>query len=113
MNFHLNIHSCVADIYLQALVHMQLSVLMDCVWQVWMWWLINACQCPQDRERREDELNELRHILDENHSAVTEWETECRNKAKVQDSYIFIRKSQANSEATVSVLQDDLFFDIY
>ncbi|XP_048010908.1 dynein axonemal intermediate chain 7 isoform X1 [Megalobrama amblycephala] len=36
----------------------------------------------KDRERREDELNELRHILDENHSAVTEWETECRNKAK-------------------------------
>ncbi|XDV25150.1 hypothetical protein PO909_029118, partial [Leuciscus waleckii] len=36
----------------------------------------------KDRERREDELNELRHILDENHSAVTTWESECRNKAK-------------------------------
>ncbi|XP_016304386.1 protein CASC1-like [Sinocyclocheilus anshuiensis] len=36
----------------------------------------------KDRERREDELNELRHILDENHSAVTAWESECRDKAK-------------------------------
>ncbi|XP_050963039.1 dynein axonemal intermediate chain 7 [Labeo rohita] len=36
----------------------------------------------KDRERREDELNELRHILDENHSAVTVWESECRDKAK-------------------------------
>lgn len=89
MNIHLNVHSCVANINLQALVHMQLSVLMDCVRQVWMWWLIDACQCPQDRERREDELNELRQILDENHSAVTEWETECRNKAKVHDSYVY------------------------
>uniref|UniRef100_A0A673I4H0 Dynein axonemal intermediate chain 7 n=1 Tax=Sinocyclocheilus rhinocerous TaxID=307959 RepID=A0A673I4H0_9TELE len=36
----------------------------------------------KDRERREDELNELRHILYENHSAVTTWESECRDKAK-------------------------------
>ncbi|KAF4114651.1 dynein axonemal intermediate chain 7 isoform X3 [Onychostoma macrolepis] len=36
----------------------------------------------KDRERREDELNELRHILDENHSAVTAWESEHRDKAK-------------------------------
>ncbi|KTF73035.1 hypothetical protein cypCar_00020690 [Cyprinus carpio] len=36
----------------------------------------------KDRERREDELNELRYILDENHSAVTAWESECRDKAK-------------------------------
>ncbi|KAG1953377.1 dynein intermediate chain CFAP94, axonemal isoform X1 [Pimephales promelas] len=36
----------------------------------------------KDRERREDELNELRHILDENHSAVTVWESECRDKSK-------------------------------
>uniref|UniRef100_A0A671M7W8 Dynein axonemal intermediate chain 7 n=1 Tax=Sinocyclocheilus anshuiensis TaxID=1608454 RepID=A0A671M7W8_9TELE len=39
-------------------------------------------QEKRDRERREDELNELRHILDENHSAVTTWESECRDKAK-------------------------------
>lgn len=37
----------------------------------------------QDRERREDELNELRHILDENHAAVISWESDCREKAKV------------------------------
>ncbi|XP_043093753.1 dynein axonemal intermediate chain 7 [Puntigrus tetrazona] len=36
----------------------------------------------KDRERREDELNELRHVLDENHTAVTAWEWECRDKAK-------------------------------
>nr|A6H8T2.2 RecName: Full=Dynein axonemal intermediate chain 7 [Danio rerio] len=36
----------------------------------------------KDRERREDELNELRHILDENHFAVTVWEAECREKSK-------------------------------
>lgn len=113
MNFHLYIHSCVAEISLQASVHMQLYELMDCVWQVSMWWLIDACQCPQDRERREDELNELRHILDENHSAVTEWETERRNKAKVQDSCSFIWKSQAHSEATLSLLQNDLFSDFF
>ncbi|XP_056604643.1 dynein axonemal intermediate chain 7 isoform X2 [Triplophysa dalaica] len=36
----------------------------------------------KDRERREDELNELRHILDENHTAVISWESECTEKAK-------------------------------
>lgn len=108
MNFHLNIHSCVADIYLQALVHMQLSVLIACDKFGWDDWL-TPCPCPQDRERREDELNELRHILDENHSAVTNWETECRNKAKVQDSYSI----SSFGSLKLSVLQDDLFFDIY
>ena len=37
----------------------------------------------QDKERREDELNELRHLLEENHTAVTKWEAESREKAKV------------------------------
>ncbi|KAI7791914.1 putative protein CASC1 [Triplophysa rosa] len=36
----------------------------------------------KDRGRREDELNELRHILDENHTAVISWESECTEKAK-------------------------------
>ncbi|XP_055046477.2 dynein axonemal intermediate chain 7 [Misgurnus anguillicaudatus] len=36
----------------------------------------------KDKERREDELNELRHILDENHAAVISWESDCREKAK-------------------------------
>ncbi|XP_051974518.1 dynein axonemal intermediate chain 7-like [Xyrauchen texanus] len=36
----------------------------------------------KDRERREDELNELRLILDENQTAVVKWESECREKAK-------------------------------
>lgn len=71
--------------------------------------MIDACQCPQDRERREDELNELRHILDENHSAVATWESECRNKAKVTH----VALSQGNSEATESELQDDLFSGIF
>lgn len=110
MNFRLNIHSCVADIFLQDLVHMQLSVLMDCVWQVLMWWLIDTCQHPQDRERREDELNELRHILDENHSAVTAWESECRDKAKVQESWNTIQMPQVNTGAT---LRADLVSGLY
>ncbi|TRY62242.1 hypothetical protein DNTS_020207 [Danionella cerebrum] len=36
----------------------------------------------KDRERREDELNELRLVLDENHSAVVAWEADCKEKAK-------------------------------
>ncbi len=101
----MNIHSCVAD-----LVHMPLSALMDCVWQVLMWWLIDACQHPQDRERREDELNELRHILDENHSAVTAWESECIDKAKVQESWNSLQMPQANTGATLSA---DLVSGLY
>nr|XP_046234539.1 dynein axonemal intermediate chain 7 isoform X2 [Scatophagus argus] len=30
----------------------------------------------KDQERREDELNELRHLLEENHTAVTKWQTD-------------------------------------
>lgn len=37
----------------------------------------------QDRERREDELNELRHLLEENHTTVTKWKTDAVEKAKV------------------------------
>ncbi|XP_046878778.1 dynein axonemal intermediate chain 7 [Hypomesus transpacificus] len=36
----------------------------------------------KDLERRDDELNELRHLLEENHSAVTKRETDSREKAK-------------------------------
>ncbi|XP_028809621.1 dynein axonemal intermediate chain 7 isoform X2 [Denticeps clupeoides] len=36
----------------------------------------------KDRERREDELNELRHLLEENHKAVTTWERDSREKAR-------------------------------
>lgn len=78
MNFHLNLSEHAA-------------LWTYCVWQVWIWWLIDTCQCLQDRERREDELNELRHILDENHFAVSVWEAECREKAKVQELRSFIQ----------------------
>ncbi|XP_071358086.1 dynein axonemal intermediate chain 7 isoform X2 [Trachinotus anak] len=36
----------------------------------------------KDGERREDELNELRHLLEENHTAVTKWKTETVEKAR-------------------------------
>ncbi|KAI3366884.1 hypothetical protein L3Q82_009525, partial [Scortum barcoo] len=36
----------------------------------------------KDQERREDELNELRHLLEENHTAVTKWKTNTVEKAK-------------------------------
>uniref|UniRef100_A0A8C9YL25 Dynein axonemal intermediate chain 7 n=1 Tax=Sander lucioperca TaxID=283035 RepID=A0A8C9YL25_SANLU len=36
----------------------------------------------KDQERREDELNELRHLLEENHTAVTTWKTDAVEKAK-------------------------------
>ncbi|XP_070709649.1 dynein axonemal intermediate chain 7 [Pempheris klunzingeri] len=36
----------------------------------------------KDQERREDELNELRHLLEENHTAVTKWKIEAVEKAK-------------------------------
>uniref|UniRef100_UPI003AAC0044 dynein axonemal intermediate chain 7 n=1 Tax=Centroberyx gerrardi TaxID=166262 RepID=UPI003AAC0044 len=36
----------------------------------------------KDQERREDELNELRYLLEENHTAVTKWKTDTREKAK-------------------------------
>uniref|UniRef100_A0A3B4XXM8 Dynein axonemal intermediate chain 7 n=1 Tax=Seriola lalandi dorsalis TaxID=1841481 RepID=A0A3B4XXM8_SERLL len=35
-----------------------------------------------DRERREDELDELRHLLENNHIAVTKWKTDAMEKAK-------------------------------
>ncbi|XP_042367700.1 dynein axonemal intermediate chain 7 [Plectropomus leopardus] len=35
----------------------------------------------KDQERREDELNELRHLLEENHTAVTKWKTDAEEKA--------------------------------
>ncbi|XP_059182374.1 dynein axonemal intermediate chain 7 [Centropristis striata] len=36
----------------------------------------------KDQERRDDELNELRHLLEENHTAVTNWKTDAVEKAK-------------------------------
>uniref|UniRef100_A0A8C4I662 Dynein axonemal intermediate chain 7 n=1 Tax=Dicentrarchus labrax TaxID=13489 RepID=A0A8C4I662_DICLA len=36
----------------------------------------------QDQERREDELNELRHLLEENHTAVTKWKTAAMEMTK-------------------------------
>ncbi|XP_029318234.1 LOW QUALITY PROTEIN: dynein axonemal intermediate chain 7 [Cottoperca gobio] len=36
----------------------------------------------KDLERREVELNELRHLLEENHTAVTKWKTDAVEKAK-------------------------------
>ncbi|KAK5895995.1 hypothetical protein CgunFtcFv8_009642 [Champsocephalus gunnari] len=36
----------------------------------------------KDQERREGELNELRHLLEENHTAVTTWKTDAEEKAK-------------------------------
>ncbi len=39
--------------------------------------------CRQDQERREDELNELRHLLEENHTAVTKFKADAVEKAKV------------------------------
>uniref|UniRef100_A0A8C8HG56 Dynein axonemal intermediate chain 7 n=1 Tax=Oncorhynchus tshawytscha TaxID=74940 RepID=A0A8C8HG56_ONCTS len=36
----------------------------------------------KDKDRREDELNELRHLVEENQTAVTKWETDSRAKAK-------------------------------
>lgn len=37
----------------------------------------------QDLERREAELKELHHLLEENHTAVTKWKTEAVETAKV------------------------------
>ncbi|XP_054481056.1 dynein axonemal intermediate chain 7 [Anoplopoma fimbria] len=36
----------------------------------------------KDLERREDELNELRHLLENNHAAVIKWKTDAVEKAK-------------------------------
>ncbi|KAG8005722.1 Protein CASC1, partial [Nibea albiflora] len=36
----------------------------------------------KDQERREDELNELRHLLEDNHTAVTKWKTDAVEKVK-------------------------------
>lgn len=43
----------------------------------------NILICLQDRERRGDELNELRFTLEENQKKVNVWETTAREKAKV------------------------------
>ncbi|XP_044042078.1 dynein axonemal intermediate chain 7 isoform X2 [Siniperca chuatsi] len=36
----------------------------------------------KDQERREDELNELRHLLEENHTAASKWKADAVEKAK-------------------------------
>ncbi|XP_010736517.3 dynein axonemal intermediate chain 7 isoform X2 [Larimichthys crocea] len=36
----------------------------------------------RDLDRREDELNELRHLLEDNHTAVTKWKTDAEEKVK-------------------------------
>ncbi|KAM6895697.1 dynein axonemal intermediate chain 7 [Xenentodon cancila] len=36
----------------------------------------------KDQERREDELNELLHLLEENHAAVTKWKRDVKEKAE-------------------------------
>ncbi|XP_041637248.1 dynein intermediate chain CFAP94, axonemal [Cheilinus undulatus] len=36
----------------------------------------------KDRGRRENELNELRHLLEENHAVITQWKTDTVEKAK-------------------------------
>ncbi|XP_061571116.1 dynein axonemal intermediate chain 7-like [Cololabis saira] len=36
----------------------------------------------KDQERREDELNELRHLLEENHAAVTKWKRDAEETAE-------------------------------
>ncbi|KAM3588296.1 uncharacterized protein V6R79_025724 [Siganus canaliculatus] len=38
--------------------------------------------CCQDRERRASELNELRHLLEDNHSAVTKWKRAIAEEAE-------------------------------
>lgn len=47
----------------------------------------------QDLERRENELNELRHLLEENHTAVTKWKTDAVEKDKV-----FFPSKQCNND---------------
>lgn len=42
-----------------------------------------AVSCWQDRERREDELNELRHLLEKNYNAVTKWKNDAAEEVKV------------------------------
>lgn len=39
--------------------------------------------CREDREFREVELDELRHLLEDNHSAITEWKADAAENAKV------------------------------
>lgn len=46
--------------------------------------------CWQDRERREDELNELHHLLEENLFAVTEWKEEALEKPRVCVHFVLI-----------------------
>ncbi|XP_022073332.2 dynein axonemal intermediate chain 7 [Acanthochromis polyacanthus] len=36
----------------------------------------------KDQQRRQDELNELRHLLEQNHTAVTKWKTDALETAK-------------------------------
>ncbi|KAM4615617.1 dynein axonemal intermediate chain 7 [Polymixia lowei] len=40
----------------------------------------------KDQERRENELSELRHLLEENQTALTKWKTEASEKAKWERS---------------------------
>uniref|UniRef100_A0A8C9R1R8 Dynein axonemal intermediate chain 7 n=1 Tax=Scleropages formosus TaxID=113540 RepID=A0A8C9R1R8_SCLFO len=42
----------------------------------------SVCRCEQDSERRGDELNEVRLLLEERQSVVTKWEADLRAKAK-------------------------------
>jgi len=61
----------------------------------YVWWLRSTAPAQtihglcmdvcywQDQTRREDELNELRHLLEENHTAVTTWKRDAMEKAKV------------------------------
>lgn len=37
----------------------------------------------QDSERREDELDELRHLLEKNHTAVTKWKSDAVEREAV------------------------------
>lgn len=42
-----------------------------------------AVSCWQDGERREDELNELRHLLEKNYNEVTKWKNDAVEEDKV------------------------------
>lgn len=56
--------------------------------------LLISVFCWQDRERREDELNELRHLLEKNQTAVTKWKTDAveMDKVRVPDSVSYLAR---------------------